>query len=122
MNLSSLPGITISNDSIDMSHVAVGTYKVNFRTNTAVLPCKDVTYATVFKVVDCSCNRPALNKLKDTYRICSNYGSLNLDSLAGVNVRYNGLTLLPGAKRPLVDRISLLMTSLSVYILSYCKL
>lgn len=97
-NLSSLPGITISNDSIDMSHVAVGTYKVNFRTNTAVLPCKDVTYATVFKVVDCSCNRPALNKLKDTYRICSNYGSLNLDSLAGVNVPVQWFDLTSGSK------------------------
>lgn len=81
-NLSNIPGVIVTNDSIDLSNVPVGVFKVNFKTNTAILPCIDKTFASVIKVVDCGCPKPALNGLKDIYRVCSNYGSFDLDSVA----------------------------------------
>ena len=84
-NFSNIPGIKVVNDSINLSQVAVGVYTVNFKTNTAIAPCVDQSYFTVFKVEDCTCDPPALNTLVDDYLYCNNYGWLNLDSLSSVS-------------------------------------
>lgn len=84
-NFSKIPGIKILNDTIDMSNVSVGVYDVNFKTNTAVPPCQDQNYQTVFKIIDCTCPPPGNNLLNQNYSFCNNYGWLNLDSLASVS-------------------------------------
>ena len=81
-NISGLPGVTILNDSIDLSKLPTGYYSINYSTNSALVPCLEKNYKTILKIIDCTCPVPAdISPSLYNISICSNYGIIDLDSL-----------------------------------------
>jgi len=81
-NISGLPGVTILNDSIDLSKLPTGFYSINYSTNSALVPCLEKNYKTILKIIDCTCPVPAdISSSLYNLSICSNYGIIDLDSL-----------------------------------------
>ena len=80
-NIGSLTGVTIVNDSIDLTNLNAGIYVINYKTNEAVAPCQDLNFSVTIKVIDCFCPPAADIFMIPELTFCSNYGTIDLDSL-----------------------------------------
>ena len=74
---------------LDFDGVALGTYRFEYSTNSAVAPCEDVTYMVSVTILDCACPSPDINPPAP---LCADAGTLDLNTLL-----ISGVTL-PGGQ------------------------